>query len=379
MKSLQLKVDKNDQSPLGKKQKQFNKLLQDIDSLKEAIEVLEDQMRSGMSFYHAEIRPRQREQQRVTADNIRNMHRLYDHKIFTKTDRKKIAHLITEYSGEILAAVGTGEDGEFDDIKAIFDEYNAESWDEMAEEGQKVSNVFANEFFSEMGIDLGIQPDDDMETIEEKVKAAAERKQEAEAEKKHQKPTSKKEAAQQAENLNIQKISKSIYNDLVKLLHPDREQDEVLKHEKTEAMKKVNEAWQNNDFFALLTLQSEYLHKHGDHIATLPDEQFKFYIAVLKKQKSELQEQLEIFDYMPGVEGFVYHNLVASDERSMKSLRKQTVEAEKNELKARLHNLGLSKSPESLKAAIKQYKIEQKEDFDMMELLSMMSGMSSKR
>ena len=67
MDALQLRIDPNDKSPLGKKRKQLNKLLQKIDLLKDTIRRLEDQMQSGMVFFHAEILPLQQKQQRVQA------------------------------------------------------------------------------------------------------------------------------------------------------------------------------------------------------------------------------------------------------------------------------------------------------------------------
>ncbi len=52
---------------------------------------------------------------------------------------------------------------------------------------------------------------------------------------------------------------KFLYHKLVKLLHPDREQDEARKQEKTHLLKKVSEAYQNSDVHTLLSFVADYL------------------------------------------------------------------------------------------------------------------------
>jgi len=185
-----------------------------------------------------------------------------------------------------------------------------------------------------------------------------------------------KESARREESLNVRKISKTIYNELVKLLHPDLEQDETRKAEKTEAMKKVNEAWQNNDFFGLLTLQSAYLQKHGDHIAQLPDKQFNYYISVLKDQKTELEQELGMLERAPGISGYIYRKLVGASEYITNILRERAVSEEKNDLVDRQHNLLLSLSPETFKPSLKKYKI-QEQDFSFLDMISVITAMEN--
>ena len=180
MKALQLKIDPNDKSPLGKKRKQFNNLLQKIDELKDTIRQLEDQMQSGMVFFHAEIMPLQRKQQQLQADYVRKLHQLYPHKTFTKKEREKIVDLIITSAAEILGMADMDEKTEFADIQEIFDLYSEESWEEMEAEGRQQANETTNAFFASMGVDLNLDPEDDLETVQEKTMAAAERvKQEA--------------------------------------------------------------------------------------------------------------------------------------------------------------------------------------------------------
>ncbi len=385
MDALQLRIDPNDKSPLGKKRKQFNNLLQKIDLLKDTIRRLEDQMQSGMVFFHAEILPLQQKQQRVQADYVRRLHQLYAHKAFTKKEREKMIDILLEAAIEVLEAAGTGEAEEFADIQEIFDLYNEDTWEEIQAEERQEASETANALFSSMGVDLNLDPEDDLDTIQEKTLAAAARFQQEAAERAEaaaRAPKNKKQAAQeaaaQAKEMNVQKVSKNIYNDLVKLLHPDLEKDEALRAEKTEAMKEVNLAWQNNDFFGLLRLQSEYLSKHGDDIARLPDQQFNYYLAVLKKQKAELEEQLNVYEMVPGFPGYVYQHLTDPDEFRMSALRAQAVREEKQALKDLQHNLQLTQSPETLKPALKRYRITDPEDsFDPIELLRMMDALAN--
>jgi hypothetical protein len=383
MKPILVNVDKNDKSPAGKKRKQFNNLLNKIDGLKTALRRTEEGVRSGMIFFHAKIEPLRRQLVGLKCDYIRVLDGLHDHKIFTKKDREKIAYLIVSESEDALSS-DSYED--LNEIRAIHDRYAEESADEKDAEAKRSAAGFANNFFGTMGFDLNIDPDDTPEEMLQKAQAATERlkaEEAAKAERSNQKraenakQAAKMEAAHQ-EVQNLQKASKTIYNDLVKLLHPDLERDETAKIEKTEAIKKVNEAYQNNDFFALLTLQSEYLARHGDSIAQLPDQQFNYYIKILKDQKTELEAQLDMMEMMPGFESWVYNNLCDPNPLHEEAMRKRAVKEEKDQQKQYRQNIEIARSPEQMKAELRRFRIPQNnQGLDLFDMLQMLGDVES--
>ena len=52
---------------------------------------------------------------------------------------------------------------------------------------------------------------------------------------------------------------KMLYRELAKAFHPDKEPLEHLKEEKTSLMKKITEAYENQDLYGLLKLEKEYM------------------------------------------------------------------------------------------------------------------------
>ena len=135
--------------------------------------------------------------------------------------------------------------------------------------------------------------------VDEKMQARhadhQQRQQQAE-EQKAKKPKSPKqqerEAKKQIEERNITKAVRTLYMDLVKAFHPDREPDETEKSRKTGIMQRITEAYEKSDLLALLRLQLEYDRIDQAHLETLAEDQLKYYNKILKQQADELAEEL---------------------------------------------------------------------------------------
>ncbi len=125
---------------------------------------------------------------------------------------------------------------------------------------------------------------------------AAERQQRAAARAaKRGKPTAaeraaerKASAAQQA-SLSLREI----FRKLASALHPDREADATERERKTVLMKRVNQAYQNEDLLALLSLQIEVEQIDIEHLAALPEQRLRHYNHVLKEQIRTLETELD--------------------------------------------------------------------------------------
>lgn len=70
----------------------------------------------------------------------------------------------------------------------------------------------------------------------------------------HYQPASPKEKAAEGK-LEI----KSLFRQLAKAFHPDKEQQEHLKEEKTALMKKITAAYENQDLYGLLKIEKEHM------------------------------------------------------------------------------------------------------------------------
>lgn len=94
------------------------------------------------------------------------------------------------------------------------------------------------------------------------------------------------------------KSIRSIYMELAKEVHPDREPDEALRAVKEEQMKQLTEAYKKKDLSALLTMQISWLQ---ESVKTTPGELsdviLKGYNKVLKAQLAKLEEEQQMNIY----------------------------------------------------------------------------------
>ena len=64
-------------------------------------------------------------------------------------------------------------------------------------------------------------------------------------------------------------------------------------------MKRVTQAYQQDDFFGLLSLEIELMKGRAHDLGALPDQQLKYYTKMLKEQIDELQMQLSAMTNPP--------------------------------------------------------------------------------
>ena len=77
------------------------------------------------------------------------------------------------------------------------------------------------------------------------------------------------------------------------MIHPDREQDETKKEEKTELFQQASQAYEQQDLFYLLKLQLQLEQNKGVWTKELSAEQVKFYKLALDAQSQQLESQIE--------------------------------------------------------------------------------------
>ena len=104
------------------------------------------------------------------------------------------------------------------------------------------------------------------------------------------------EKREQAEKMAEQSL-KTVYLKIAAVIHPDREQDESKKVEKTEMLQHANAAYEQQDLFYLLKLQIQIEQNRGAAQKGLSAEQIKFYKLALDAQSQQLDSQIdEIID-----------------------------------------------------------------------------------
>ncbi|MDO7444924.1 molecular chaperone DnaJ [Acinetobacter baumannii] len=134
--------------------------------------------------------------------------------------------------------------------------------------------------------------DQSTEFAEDFEQYAAEQQQ-AREQAKQQRQQQKRE---QAEQMAAQSL-KTVYLKIAAMIHPDREQDETKKQEKTELFQQASQAYEKQDLFYLLKLQLQLEQNKGLGVKELSAEQLRFYKLALDAQSQQLESQIvEILD-----------------------------------------------------------------------------------
>lgn len=120
--------------------------------------------------------------------------------------------------------------------------------------------------------------------------------QQHEVEREQHKLNRQKQKREQAQKMAEQSL-KTVYLKIASIIHPDREQDEQLKVEKTEMLQHANTAYEQQDLFYLLKLQIQIEQNRGAVQKGLSADQIKFYKLALDAQSQKLDDEInEIID-----------------------------------------------------------------------------------
>jgi hypothetical protein len=386
-KSLQIKSAGT--NTLSKEQKRYNSLLKNIKELQESIQELKE---DDQFLREQGVKVLLPLEQRMEEAKFNFLNVAVDSPFSQKLPKKlkkREAFIFAELSAELL---NTNFYHNNEQLKQIFDAFNEKNatWDDhMAESEAQAKAMTAQIFKNQFGVDL---TEDDMEspeaffekmkTVEEVFKAQQEKQEEK---RQKRKKTPKQEAAAEKKRLAeaaIQKSAKQIYVELVKNFHPDQEQDEQRKIEKTEIMKQVTAAYNENNHLKLLELQMTLL--QGENVfERFDDTQLRYFNDALNQQMYDLQAEAERAH--PGLNDNPFGGFYAPTRKGME----QKIKAEAKEYQyvadAWLHNLEVIKQDlAGYKEFIEVYQIEEAPDMDDMasilaDLMNEMEGGGRKR
>lgn len=283
----------------SKAQKEFNRLTKKIENTEKEIKEFREMAERLQQRLGKEMQPLTAELAQLQAQMVRIYDRAHDSKEFKKGEKKKLAHLIQTLAFDLIALEG------MEDLKAIYDKYDEEGgYDAANEEMEQEQLDMVKQMASQMlGIDLSEVDMKDPAKVQEFLQQKIQEQQDAQdeqqriaAERRAKKPKSEKkqalEAKREAETQNITKSVRTLYMDLVKAFHPDREPEEAEKARKTEIMQRVTQAYEARDLLALLRLQLEFNRIDQDHLETLADDQLRYYNKILKDQAQDLEGEL---------------------------------------------------------------------------------------
>ena len=351
----------------SKAQKEFNRLTKKIENTEKEIKEFKDVAEKLQQRVAREMRPLTVQLAQLQAQVVRIYDRAHDSKDFKKAEKKKLAHLIQTLAFDLIDMEG------IEDLKAIYDKYDKEGYDAVNEEMEQAQLDMAKQMASQMlGIDLSDvdlkDPEKMREFLQQKMQeqeAAEEERQQVAAERRAKKPKTERqqalEAKREEETRNITKSVRTLYMDLVKAFHPDREPDEAEKARKTEIMQRVTQAYEASDLLALLRLQLEFDRIDQDHLETLADDQLRYYNKILKDQAQDLEGELyAIQERMGRMSGSPFG---VSSTMQVEYKFNSDVRQLKKSIKDMKSDIGMFSDLSVLKLWLKDYKIPKPDQF----------------
>lgn len=103
----------------------------------------------------------------------------------------------------------------------------------------------------------------------------------------------KQQEKREEASILVEQSIKKVYLKIASSIHPDREQDEAKKIEKTVLFQRANEAYEQQDLFFLLKMQIQVEQDVAPTKKDLSDETIKFYKQALNAQSQKLQSQID--------------------------------------------------------------------------------------
>ena len=270
--------------PLSALQEQFNLLLQQINAAKAELAAHTDAQQTVRQRVQKEIRPLIWQIIDLRVHLVHLFDHTYTQYLLPPHEQDKLAQLILSFVQPVLQHQDTPE------LEEIYQRYAAAPTPES--EAPSPPDLLERESTENAPQELDWE---DWETAQAQLEEQLEReRQERQAQRSAKKKT--KVQLTPADQLKLEilgtaRATRRLYTDLAKLLHPDRELDATRRLWKEEAMKKVTVAYHQDDFFALLRLQMEYLQEQTQQLHQLPEQQLLPYVHLLQQQLAELQAE----------------------------------------------------------------------------------------
>ncbi|MEQ1560121.1 MAG: hypothetical protein ABL933_14460 [Methyloglobulus sp.] len=359
-----------DSKTLSKAQKQFNTLSQKIEAEKKRLLEWQDAIPTYNRKVSGEF------ERLVEAYNIERvkmaqlLDRAYENKLFKKTDKAKLRHLITDITAELIAEHGLSE------LKDLHDKHSDVDFDTFQQEGDALAGDFLKTMMEDMygveidgDIDLS-SPEQMADLLHEKLQIRkdqeAEQQRKAE-ERRSQRPKSAKQLAQEAkkqeEEQSISQSIREVYRKLTSALHPDREQDSAERERKTEIMQRVNVAYTKKDLLSLLELQLEAEQIDQSHMNNIAEDRLKYINKILKGQLEELQLEVAQVEYPFKLQLDVPPYIPLSPKRLLQELE-ANIRAIKHDTAKLKEELRAYQNLNVLKASLKSYRIPNEPSFE---------------
>lgn len=302
---------------------EFKRLLKKIKQQKDELGQWEIAQRDIHQRANGELLPKFSELHAIT---FKQLEYLWEHKqsnILSDVYLVKLDEKIQSLAKQLLTVAHTLLDPQYEKVKEILAEYHLNSIDSENEahildhEQLEIKKTFLINLVCE---EFGVDPDfidfefnpDDLEDLLQKMNQKFEKNKVQIQQQQYEK--NEKEAQKKLARSMSYKLLKTIYLKIASIIHPDREQDEHKKNEKTIILQSVNEAYKNKDLASLLQLQDQ-MESAGN--SSLVKDQIQFYNILLEEHIEQLAQKIDdiiyTFDWNQHIHLFLHRKIKVKD------------------------------------------------------------------
>lgn len=370
---LELKNKKTKHDSLTKGQTAFNRNRRKLDQLYAQLDVEKNACEEALGLYHSRLKPRQGEAGKLIVQFLLKLVEVAPNRdSFAKQERAFLEEIIKDSLDEVVLILPYQELPLR--IIKLYEEVYGESIAEQFNREKEKFKEFLKEAEGLDNVDLSaINMNDNFEEIMVKV---AQSVHQSMGENKESPPEKQKSAKQlqnekRAEELEIIKGKKlnHLYKRLVKVLHPDLEQDPKMRAEKESLMKQLTVAYEKQDLLSLLAFESQWLDGALD---VTNEETLKAYNAIFKQQIEGLKREIE-FCYMDP-RYLALHHYIRHGERPLEAIYNELAKYETmvEDFTKRIEDLSGANPLKKLKQILADSVRETEDEFvDFMESLFM--------
>lgn len=305
-----LKLKSTSEKELSRLQRIFNAHIERINSLKQQLKEAKSLSEKIRIRVYKEVVPLEIKFNNKLVEFVRLFDKHYENAFFKPKERKILAGFILERAYDLVIKAGKIE------LRPLYEKYaDLLSFKAEARPAKYKENDESD--FSEKN-----RPAPDVEKTSEQIS---------------------KEEKIKADIKDLNKASRAIYTDLVKVFHPDKEQDELKKIRKNQIMHQITEAYQNNDLFELFRLKMELLVSEDTNLS-VEESQIKHYNKILNEQIKELETEL---DLLTGPES-MFHRFQGNNPKTMEIRFATEIKKLKTNIKELDNNIKVLAYPENM-------------------------------
>lgn len=306
--STQLTLRGGNSRRLTQAQQEFNRLVRAIEAARARITERAEVLDRTVEMHAREVHPRRKAMAGKIEQLIQILFNdLTQNRIVPKKQKSKGRTVIEYLLSEWVMMEGRPIDPF---LIRVFKTIHGLSPEELMERSFKENMRDAEEELRTQGIDVdlsSLDPRSDPDTVRARLEELAAQAQEFARKKSpgRSSPGSSRttqrqearriaaeEAARTVEEARTRDLA-NLYRQLAKLLHPDLEQDPVLRAEKEADMKELTIAHKQRDLHTLLRLELKWIAREDARIEQLTDAKLAIYNQVLREQLQDLRSQAD--------------------------------------------------------------------------------------